>query len=39
MLKVNHLLIPWRVSASDVLAVMRYLNESQAMKYGQVFLN
>ena len=39
LLKVNHLLIPWRVSASDVLAVMRHLSDSQAMKYGQGFLN
>lgn len=39
VLKVNHFLIPWRVSASDVLAVMRCLSDRQAMKYSQGFLN
>lgn len=39
VLKVDHLLLPWRVPASDVVAVMRCLSDSQAMKYGQEFLS
>lgn len=39
VLKVDHLLLPWRVPASDVVAVMRCLSDSQAMKYGQGFLS